>query len=130
MTGSHWNLIHHEGTTLRQVGFWPDGSLYNPNNYPEQLVRAAVAGAEARRHERRSCAAKRAAVTRANRRTRDVQRAARAIAQRQRTGPRHTCFVCGRGLGDPQSIERGIGSECWQDVLRAVEEECRGHPDN
>jgi hypothetical protein len=31
------------------------------------------------------------------------------------------CEICGRALSDPESIKRGIGSECWQHVLSAVE---------
>lgn len=105
---------------LWSVGIEADGTLFNPNNYPDDIVRAAVAAADARRHERRSGAAKKAAVTRAQRKQNKIRIAAQRIVATQGIGPRRDCYVCGRGLGDPQSIARGIGSECWQDVLTLV----------
>jgi len=38
----------------------------------------------------------------------------------QKIGPLHHCFICGRHLDDQASIERGIGPECWQDVLSEI----------
>ena len=32
------------------------------------------------------------------------------------------CCICRKELSDSESIARGIGSDCWQDVLRAIEE--------
>ena len=61
-------------------GILPDGTLHNPNNYPDDIVRAAVLAADARRHERRSQAAKRAAVTRSKRQERKVYAIAKALA--------------------------------------------------
>jgi hypothetical protein len=115
-----WGWIHHEGETLRSIGILPDGTLWNPNGYREELVRAAIAAASARVHERRSQAAKKAAETRARRRERHVLTAARRLVVEQNIGPREHCYVCGRGLADPESITRGIGSECWQDVLKLI----------
>jgi hypothetical protein len=40
---------------------------------------------------------------------------------KQEIGPRGHCYVCGRNLTDLESINRGIGSECWQHVLSAIE---------
>jgi hypothetical protein len=34
--------------------------------------------------------------------------------------------VCGRGLSDQQSIVRGVGPECWQDVLDQLSAIARG----
>jgi hypothetical protein len=51
-----------------------------------------------------------------------VYEAAAHIIKRASIGPRHHCYVCGRGLSDPPSTARGIGSECWQDVLHQIEE--------
>jgi hypothetical protein len=42
------------------------------------------------------------------------------MVSEQSIGPRSNGAVCCRGLGDPESIARGIGSECWQDVLREI----------
>jgi hypothetical protein len=32
------------------------------------------------------------------------------------------CVLCGKALDDPESISRGIGSDCWQSVLQRWEE--------
>jgi hypothetical protein len=105
---------------LFDVGINADGTLHNPNSYPEDVVRTAITAADARRHERRSQGAKKAAETRRKRQAARVHIIARRVAANQGTGPRHHCYVCGRELGDPQSIARGIGSECWQGVLDAI----------
>jgi len=122
-----WKWVYHfdetAGTqiTLRNVGILTDGTLHNPHGYPEDIVRAAIKAAEARVHERRSNAAKKAAITRARRQERKILETARRIVANAKIGPRDNCIVCGRGLGDPESINRGIGSECWQDVLNQIE---------
>jgi hypothetical protein len=118
-----WTWIWHGSERLRSVGILPDATLWNPNNYPEDIVRAAIAAAEAQRHERRSKAAKKAAVTRQRRQERKVlEIAKRSLAEHEYCFPNRTnCEICGRGLGDPQSIQRGVGSECWQDVLRMIQ---------
>jgi hypothetical protein len=112
-----------EKTTERlyDVGILADGTLHNPNGYPDDLVRTAVLAAEARRHERRSNAAKKAAETRRRRRQKQIWQVAKRILAGHGIGERHHCAICGRGLDDPTSIERGIGSECWQDVLNSIE---------
>lgn len=116
----NWKWINHEGTYLKDIGVNADGTLHNPNGYPDDQVRAAIAGAVERRHKRASAAAVKAAETRRHRREKLVYKTAARIASGERFGPRTGCYVCGRGLGDPQSIQRGIGSECWQDVLNAI----------
>lgn len=116
---SKWKWVRHEGSILLDVGVNPDGTLHNPNGYPDELVRSGIAGAEARRHERRREAAVRAAETRRLRQERKVYDAVRRIASGELLGPRRACFICGRGLDDPDSKRRGIGSDCWQSVLAA-----------
>ena len=118
---SKYKWVWHGADKLFQVGILSDGTVWNPNNYPEDAVRAAVLAADAHWHECRSEAAKKAAHTRRRRQEKKTYVAAQRIIARIQTGPRDRCYVCGRGLGDPESIERGIGSECWQDVLTAVE---------
>jgi hypothetical protein len=117
---SRWKWINHEGSRLLDVGENPDGTLHNPNGYPADTVRAAVAAAEQRRHHRRSAAAAKAAGIRRIRQDKRVYDAARRIASGDACGPRADCIICSRGLGDPQSIQRGIGSECWQAVLELL----------
>jgi hypothetical protein len=68
---SRWEQVCHEGQWLSDVGVLETTArCYNPNGYPDNLVRAAVLGAEARRHERRAAGAKKAAATRARRKER------------------------------------------------------------
>ncbi len=116
-----WKRAWYGAKLLFNVGILDDGTLHNPNGYPDDIVRAAVLGAEARRHERRSESAKKAAETRRARRDRKVQQIAERARQGQGIGNRSHCYVCGKSLGDPASIARGIGPECWQDVLSVAE---------
>lgn len=118
---SRWKWVSHEGRRLLNVGVDEDGAIFNPNAYPEDVVRAAIAAAEERRHARRSAAAKRAAETRRRR----VERLVYETARRLNAGgvfiPGHACAICGKGLTDRQSKARGIGSDCWQKVLASME---------
>jgi hypothetical protein len=112
-----WNGVE----KLHDVGILADGTLHNPRGYPDDLVRQCVLAADERCRQARSEAAKKAAVTRARRRERKVYIAAEKIVQGHVYGPRAHCVICGKGVSDPPSIERGIGSDCWQDVLKQLE---------
>ena len=112
-----WKWVIHEGATLENIGVNPDGSLHNPNGYPDETVRAAVAAAEQRRRQSYSKAAKKAAETKQRRQEKRVYETVQRIGAGERFGPRSHCVICKRGLDDPQSIQRGIGSECWQSIL-------------
>jgi hypothetical protein len=120
MNMSRWKWIRFEGDTLRDIGVNPDGTLHNPNGYPDATVRAAIAEAEDRRHRQSSDAAKKAAATRRRRQEKRVYDVARRISTGEAYGPATACVICGRGLDDEQSIHRGIGSECWQSVLQVI----------
>jgi hypothetical protein len=103
---SKYNWVRHNGEKLFDVGVLPDGTLHNPRGYPDDDVRSAVLAADARRRER-------------------TARLTYVVAKRltldgESIGPRDSCAICGRELGDQQSIARGIGSECWQGVLDAI----------
>jgi Family of unknown function (DUF6011) len=117
---SKWKWVRHNDAVLFDVGILPDGTLHNPNGYPDDDVRTAVLAADQRRQERRSRGAVRAAETRSRRRERKAYDAAARLVAGLKTGPRSHCYVCGRGLADDQSIQRGIGSECWQGVLTTM----------
>ncbi len=120
---SHYLWVHQsDGTRLFNVGIEPDGTLINPNGYPEDIVRAAVLATDERRHQRRSAGSKKAAQTRRERTARLVYSVARHIVKGGRYGPRHRCVICRKHLTDQQSITRGIGSDCWQDVLARISE--------
>lgn len=103
------------------VGIDSSGELYNPNAYPEADVRAALAAAEERRRQRRSNAAHKAAATRERRKRTHLAKIADQIARGSTFSNRLTCVACRRALTDPESIARGIGSECWQEVLAFLE---------
>jgi hypothetical protein len=114
--------LYHSESRLYDVGILADGSLHNPNGYPPNRVRAAIAAAIQRRKERRSASAKKAAVTRSRRHELKVDAAARKIETQTRLGPREHCYCCGKALVDAESIQLGIGPECWQRILRRIEE--------
>jgi hypothetical protein len=84
---SEYNWVRHpdgdQNQRLHDVGINADGTLHNPNGYPEEIVRAAVLAADARRHARRSESAKKAAETRKRR--------------QQGTPSLDICAVCGTG---------------------------------
>jgi hypothetical protein len=115
-----YRWVYHGDQTLYDVGILSDGTLHNPRGYPDDIVRTAVVAAEERRRQRRSDAAKKAAQTRHRRIEKRVYSIARKILEGQEIGPSQHCVICGRGLDGHESIERGIGSDCWQDVLRLL----------
>jgi len=83
-------------------------------------VLAADAQLAAQQAERRRQGAKKAVVTRQRRTAKKVYEPAKHLIDKDPIGPRTKCAICGRGLADRQSIERGIGSECWGDVLDSI----------
>jgi hypothetical protein len=101
---STYQWVYHNDQRLLDVGIMPDGSLHNPNGYPDELVREAVTAAEQRRKERRSQGAKKAAETRRVRRGKLVYTIAKRMVDGADIAPRNDCAVCGRGLHDPDSI--------------------------
>jgi hypothetical protein len=118
-----WHGINHNGQPLFNVGILADGTLHNPNGYDEALVREAVRRADERWHARCSAAARKAAITRQRRLEKRIHEIARELKDNRwkMRGPRPNCFVCGKGFSDGESKARGIGPECWQRILRAVE---------
>lgn len=120
MTVYTW--VHTPGGTLYNVGILEDGTLHNPRGYPDDVVREAVEAANERRRHRRREAAKKAAATRRKRRDRAVYEAAARLRSDGRLSPANNCAICGKALDDPDSVQRGIGSDCWQAVLAALGE--------
>jgi hypothetical protein len=115
----HW--VYGGAGKLYDVGILADGTLHNPRGYPEDIVRAAVLAADEREVQRRSEAAKKAAATRAARRQRRIYEVIEKLRLGHKYGPATHCVVCGKGLGDSESIERGIGSDCWQRIVAKLE---------
>jgi hypothetical protein len=103
---------------LCNVGILADGTLYNPNGYPEDLVRATVLAANKRQRQRRSEGAKKAASTRKARHEKKIYEVVQNLRLGHRYGPADYCVICHKELGDSESIERGIGSDCWQRVVK------------
>jgi len=112
---------------LYSVGILYGGKLWNPNGYPEDIVRASVLAAEEQKRQRiaanRRRGAQQAAKTRAQRHDTKLQDVAKQMLRDEKIGPADWCVLCGKPLSDPESIARGIGSECWQHVLQAIEKE-------
>jgi hypothetical protein len=116
-----YDKVRWETGHLYNVGILADGSLFNPHRYPEAAMRTAIREARERLHQRRSKVAKKAAVTRADRQELRVMEAAKRFVERQGIGPRQYCYICCKHLTDRESIQRGIGPECWQEVLTNIE---------
>ena len=89
-------------------------------DFPESEVREAAFKILQRKKNLRQEAAKRAVETRAIRRKQDVYRAAKLYSQNNLT-PSRRCLCCKRVITDLTSFQRGVGSECWQEVLRVFE---------
>jgi hypothetical protein len=119
------NSIWSRVGSFRDVGLLADGSLFNPRSYPEAEVRAAIQKAQEELRQRRSAAAQKASVTRGRRHDKRVAEMARRIASIGgipiNLNAKH-CQLCGKHLSDPESMGRGVGSECWQGVLAMAEQ--------
>jgi hypothetical protein len=120
---TRWHWVRHEGRRIMQPVLRMDGGVIaeasSADSTPPAVVVRAVLQALQHRHERRSAAATRAAVTRAKRQERLVYEAAQRLREQMLTRRSH-CRICGRALDDADSVARGIGSECWQSVLAAL----------
>ena len=110
---------------MSSIGINHDNTLWNPNGYPEDIVRAAVLWADERKRaeitKRRKEGAQQAAKTRKRRHEIKLQAIVNKMLRDESIGPSTHCVLCKKELSDPQSLARGIGSECWQGILSAVE---------
>ena len=70
-----------------------------------------------RRKQKRSDAAKKAALTRARRKTKRFEQVVSLLRNGGILKPRSHCGICERRLTDPESRQRGIGPECWEGVI-------------
>jgi len=120
-----YGVISRDGKTFNDVGIYSDGTLHNPNGYPDDEVRAVFLKVEAERQERirerRARGAKKAVETRKQRREKKIYEVVKRMMADDPIGRGFCCAICGRLLEDPQSRERGIGPECWQDIIGLVE---------
>jgi hypothetical protein len=113
---SVWKWIYFRKKRLCDIGTLADGTLHNPNGYPEADVRAAIAYAEEERAKTRREGAAKAAKTRAIRRERDIAALAQLFLSGQGIGRQTRCAVCRKRLDDEASMTRGVGPECWNDL--------------
>jgi hypothetical protein len=74
-----------------------------------------------RRYIKRQAAAAKGAVTRERRHSLHVDQIARALTEGHVFGPLPRCICCKRWLSEAESVNRGIGPECWQMVLSRFE---------
>jgi hypothetical protein len=121
---SGWRWIHTPAGGMKSPALWVENGVVvrteaDGDHTPEEIVRTIYDALKRERERRRESAAK-AAVTRAKRRQLKID----LVVQRYReTGvltPSKKCQICGRALDDHESIQRGIGSECWQGVLSII----------
>ena len=76
---------------------------------------------ELRRIARKQAGIAQAVATRARRREQHINLIAEKYVAGHRFGPRQQCVICRTFLSDPVSIQRGIGSECWDHMLQWIE---------
>jgi Family of unknown function (DUF6011) len=122
MRSHHWRYMRVSGDIFYSIGIEADGSLWNPNGYPEDRVRELVTGALERARQRHEKAIKRGVEKRKRRRETRIHEAARKLLIEAGIGDRDRCYCCNKLLSDPVSMKRGIGPECWEIVLRRREQ--------
>ncbi len=111
----------YNGERYYNVGHQQDGSLWNPNGYPETLVHEILEAVAERRRQRKADGIKKAVATRKARHERKIYAIALLILHDHDIGNRETCACCAKVLTDQESIDRGIGPECWQHVLASIQ---------
>lgn len=124
---SCWNRIQTEQGAIQQAevrfqqGQIVSATAAEPRWTVQQIIRA-VYDATARRAARRSTAARKAATTRQQRQDALVYQLAQRWAATGQFVPSRRCRLCRKLLDDPQAIQRGIGSDCWQRILAVAEQ--------
>jgi hypothetical protein len=122
---SRWRQV----AGFSNVAYLPDGSI-EANGNDEWMVARAILRAEVSRATRRRESAKRAAETRAKRREKQLYRLVKHIRDGGQFTPAHKCRLCGKSVEDAESVSRGIGPDCWQTILRELEQLVAATSDN
>jgi hypothetical protein len=117
-----WRSISYDGSYFSSIAINDDGSLWNPNGYAEDRVRAAIAWANEQKWKRREEGIRRGVEKRKQRRESRITGAAQKLLTERGVGNHWRCVCCDKLLTDPVSVKRGIGPECWEHVLRRLEE--------
>ena len=118
----HWRSAPYKGDWFYSVSINRDGSLYNPNHYPEEAVREACLEADRQKAQKLIAARKQGVETRKRRREEKIAKVAKDYLLGKQIGNDTECAICGKGLSDPVSVERGVGSECWPQLMTACAE--------
>jgi hypothetical protein len=84
------------------------------------VVQALVDKSRAKWREYRSESAQRAAVTRRKRHDLEVYALVERLKAGGKLSPSQHCVLCRRGLTDDESIARGIGPECWGEIMERL----------
>jgi hypothetical protein len=113
-----WNYL--SGAHVWGLQYGLDGSLTFEGTADTVEVLRELVLANRRLKARRSKSAQRAAKKRADRRSKMVYNLVAEMQAGKVLQPADNCRLCGRGLDDAESVNRGIGSECWQGVLEAL----------
>lgn len=121
-----WQWIRTTGGTIRKPEVRIErGEIVSATSDPprptQEIVRA-VYDATARRAAKRAEAANKAATTRQHRQATLTYKLAATWLATAKLPPSLRCNLCKKPLTDPDAIERGIGSECWQNILNAAQE--------
>ena len=103
------------------VAYLPDGTIEAGGNDSEQVARAILKAVSCRKL-RRSASAQKAAETRARRTQAQVYEVARMVLAGRHQTPSLMCRICRKLVTDPVSRSRGIGPDCWGQVLAIIEE--------
>ena len=119
-----WSWIRlPNGDKVRNVRVVVDGGVSRlcfDGGFTEAEVREVAIQTLRRKKQRRSDSAKKASVTRKSRVDQMVHVVAKHYTE-NKLQPSSFCLICGRFVGDPESVKRGVGADCWQKVLRVVE---------
>lgn len=115
-----WRWISYLGRSITAPQFTLRAGAHADNADPRFVLEALVT-ANRNLAARRSAAAKKAAATRDRRRHLYGKKLAIRIAGGEVMGPSLQCKVCDKPVTDPESIARGIGSDCWQFVMSLME---------
>jgi Family of unknown function (DUF6011) len=122
---AEWSWIRNGETKITGVRISHNGSeiteAHSDNVASTNLIVSAVLGALQRRRSKRSKSALKAAETRKLRRDAKVNWIAKELISNRTFKPTYQCRVCGKKITDTESMERGIGSDCWQTVLEAIQ---------
>ena len=122
-----WHWVRYKGQHITAPKFTAEGGAQADGTDPRadtadpRIVLEALVQANRDLAVRRSAAAKKAAATRERRRHLYGKKLAIRISGGEVVGPSLQCKLCDKPVTDAASIERGIGSDCWQFILGLME---------